>query len=89
MNEEQMFVAIVKAVDEGRITIDKLPGSDAFRIRGSVLNSILKYGDFENKNGKDVFVFDYEEYVKLKGSENIFKTKRRMSRKAHFKHLRD
>ena len=31
MNEEQMFVAIVKAVDEGRITIDKLPGSDALK----------------------------------------------------------
>ena len=42
-------------------------GTDADRVRGSILNSILKYGNFEKKDGKNVFVFDYEEYGKERG----------------------
>lgn len=45
----------------------KLFGTDKDRIRGSVLNSIIKFGDFKDINGKEVFVFDFDKYKKERG----------------------
>lgn len=52
----------------------KLFGSDSYRIRGSILNAILKYGEFVNmrdpfddEGTKDYFVFDYEKYKEERG----------------------
>lgn len=45
----------------------KLFGTDKDRIRGSVLNSIIKFGNFENRGDKEVFVFDFEKYKKERG----------------------
>ncbi len=51
----------------------KLFGSDAYRIRGSILNAILKFGEFktlpDEKTGKkkDYFVFDFIRYKRKRG----------------------
>lgn len=45
----------------------RLFGTDAYRMRGSILNSILKYGQFTKLNDKDVFVFDYRAYKQERG----------------------
>ena len=51
----------------------KLFGSDAYRIRGSILNAILKFGEFktlpDEKTGKnkDYFVFDFSRYKRKRG----------------------
>jgi hypothetical protein len=46
---------------------DKLFGSDAYRIRGSILNAILKYGEFKTLGSKEFFVFDYNKYRRERG----------------------
>ena len=46
---------------------EKLFGSDAYRMRGSILNAILNYGEFKKLSGKDYFVFDYEKYKEERG----------------------
>lgn len=51
----------------------KLFGSDAYRIRGSILNAILRFGEFrtlpDEKTGKkkDYFVFDFSKYKRKRG----------------------
>ena len=45
----------------------KLFGTDKDRMRGSVLNSIIKYGDFKKINGREFFVFDFEKYKHERG----------------------
>jgi hypothetical protein len=65
---------VVTNSDIKYLTIDNLNkseilfGSDAKRIRGSILNSILKFGEFNKVDGKDVFVFDYDAYRKERGN---------------------
>ena len=45
----------------------KLFGTDKDRIRGSVLNSIIKYGEFKIMNGREFFVFDFDRYKQERG----------------------
>jgi len=48
-------------------TATKLFGTDKNRIRGSVLNSIVKFGEFKKVKGKEYFMFDFEKYKKERG----------------------
>ena len=45
----------------------KLFGSDAYRIRGSILNAILNYGEFRKLGNKEYFIFDYQDYKNERG----------------------
>lgn len=50
----------------------KLFGSDKDRIRGSILNAIVNYGDFKeitlpNGDKKEYFIFDFDKYKKERG----------------------
>lgn len=45
----------------------KLFGTDKNRMRGSILNSILKNGEFKKVKGKEVFVFDFKKYKEERG----------------------
>ena len=55
----------LKVSDEN--SAEKLLGSDRFRMRGSILNAMLKYGEFKKRSGKEYFVFDFEKYKEDRG----------------------
>lgn len=46
---------------------DKLFGTDKSRIRGSILNSIINFGQFKTIKGKEYFVFDFKKYKEERG----------------------
>ena len=51
---------------------ERLFGSDIYRMRGSILNAILKYGKFKfikgiNGKQKEYFIFDFNKYKKKRG----------------------
>jgi len=77
-NKFTIFAPIITDADIEYLRIsnisagEKLLGSDTYRIRGSILNSILRYGKFKflkDKNGKfkEYFVFDYKKYKNKRG----------------------
>jgi hypothetical protein len=45
----------------------KLLGTDKDRVRGSILNSILDFGEFKDIGGKEYFIFDFEKYKEERG----------------------